>query len=369
VWHGVKVTGCLRHDEAFHMSRDAVTELVGKPARPPLFSARIRRSPEDFVVEELSTVELDGQGEHVWLWLEKTGCNTDHVAGCLARAAGVPHGAVGYAGLKDRHAVTTQWFSVQLPGREAPEWNTVLESGMRVLQSGRHGRKLKTGFLEGNRFRLSLRDCQGDLASLETRLERIRDEGVPNYFGPQRFGREGGNLVKARALFEGRLRVRDRKLRGLYLSAARSALFNRILAQRVEEGTWCSALAGDLMNLNGSRSHFLAETVDADLERRVREQDVHPTGALWGAGKLESQGTPAAMEQAVVDGDPVFAQGLIAAGLKQERRALRLPVRGLEHRWLDARTLELSFQLPPGGYATMVLAEIADVSDEAAALV
>ncbi|NMG01978.1 tRNA pseudouridine(13) synthase TruD [Azoarcus taiwanensis] len=338
---------------------------VGMPASPPLFRARIRQSSEDFVVDELSAVELDGQGEHVWLWLEKIGCNTDHVAACLARVAGVPSSAVGYAGLKDRHAVTTQWFSVQMPGREAPDWNAVLESGMRVLQSGRHGRKLKTGFLEGNRFRLTLRDCVGDLASLERRLERIRSEGVPNYFGPQRFGREGGNLVKARALFQGRLRVRDRNLRGLYLSAARSALFNRLLARRVEDGTWCHAQPGDLMNLNGSRSHFLAETVDAALEQRVKEQDVHPTGPLWGAGTLESRGVVAALEQAVADDDPELAQGLIAAGLKHERRVLRMPVHGLACRWLDGGTLVLTFELPPGGYATTVLAEIAELTDAA----
>ena len=343
-----------------------MNDLAGRPANPPLFSACIRRSPEDFVVEELSAVELDGQGEHVWLRLEKIGCNTEHVAGCLARAAGVPRSAVGYAGLKDRHAVTTQWFSVQMPGREAPDWNSVLETGMRVLHSGRHGRKLKTGFLDGNRFRLILRDCTGDLAGLAARLELIAAEGVPNYFGPQRFGREGGNLIKARALFEGRLRVRDRNLRGLYLSAARSFLFNRVLAARVEDKSWCRAQPGDLMNLDGSRSHFLAESVDADLERRVAVQDVHPTGPLWGAGELDSRGRVAALEQAIADEEPLFSQGLVAAGLKQERRALRLPVRGLTHRWLDHTTLELSFELPPGGYATMVLAEIADVSDAVA---
>lgn len=340
-----------------------MNDLAGRPANPPLFSACIRRSPEDFVVEELSAVELDGQGEHVWLRLEKTGCNTEHVAACIARAAGVPRSAVGYAGLKDRHAVTTQWFSVQMPGREAPDWNAVLGAGMRVLHSGRHGRKLKTGFLDGNRFRLVLRDCTGDLAGLAARLELIAAEGVPNYFGPQRFGREGGNLVKVRALFEGRLRVRDRNLRGLYLSAARSFLFNRVLAARVEDKSWCRAQPGDLMNLDGSRSHFLAESVDADLAHRVAVQDVHPTGPLWGAGELDSRGPVAALEQAVADGEPLLAQGLISAGLKQERRALRLPVRGLVHRWLDPRTLELAFELPPGGYATTVLAEIGELVD------
>ena len=337
---------------------------VSVTAAAPVLRARIRQRPEDFVVEELSSAAPEGEGEHVWILLRKTGCNTDHAARCLARAAGVPRSAVGYAGLKDRHAVTTQWFSVQMPGREAPDWASVLGSELEVLRSERHGRKLKTGFLDGNRFRLTLRECRGDPAMLEQRLDCIRRTGVPNYFGPQRFGRDGGNLVKARALFEGRLRVRDKTLRGLYLSAARSALFNRLLAHRVEQGTWCRVLPGDVLNLDGSRSHFLAETVDATLEQRVLDQDVHPTGALWGAGEPETRGDIAILEQTIADEDPQFAQGLVAAGLKQERRPLRLPVRALTHRWIDPATLELSFELPPGGYATTVLAEVAEVVDD-----
>jgi len=334
-----------------------------KPTAPPLIQARIRSRPEDFVVEEIQATEPDGQGEHVWVLLEKTGCNTEHGARCLARAADVSRNAVGYAGRKDRHAVTTQWFSVQLPGKADPDWSGLPAEEMRVLRSERHSRKLKTGHLKGNRFRLTLRECRGDPSGLEARLALIRERGVPNYFGPQRFGRDGANLDKARALFEGRMRVRDRKLRGIYLSAARSALFNQVLAQRVEQGSWCHGLPGDLMNLDGSRSHFLAETVDAQLEARVRSGDVHPTGPLWGKGELETRGQVAVLEQAVADGEPVFAQGLAEAGLKQERRALRMPVNGLSHAWVDAETLVLEFELPAGGYATMVLAEIAQVED------
>ncbi len=344
-----------------------LTGITGTPSHPPLFEAQIRHCAEDFVVEELSSVQLDGEGEHVWLWLEKTSNNTDYVANCLARAAAVSPAVVGYAGLKDRHAVTRQWFSVQMPGREAPDWNALLEPGMRVLHSARHGRKLKTGFLDGNRFRLVLRDCRGDTAALEARLETIRREGVPNYFGSQRFGRDGGNLVKARAIFEGRLKERNRTRRGLYLSAARSALFNRVLALRVEQGNWLSGLPGDVMNLDGSRSHFAVQTLDETIQRRLAEQDIHPTGPLWGAGQSEALAEVLALEQSVADADPVLAQGLCAAGLKQERRALRLRVSELSHRWLDGDVLELGFILPPGAYATTVLANIANVADAAVA--
>jgi tRNA pseudouridine13 synthase len=330
---------------------------------PPLLQARIRSRPEDFVVQELSAAEPTGHGEHVWVLLEKTGCNTEHAACCLARAAGVPRSAVGYAGRKDRHAVTTQWFSVQLSGKGAPDWSAHLGPGFQVLRSERHVRKLKTGYLLGNYFRLTLRDCRGYLGGLEQRMALIRERGVPNYFGPQRFGRDGANLGKARALFEGTLSVRNRKLRGLYLSAARSELFNQVLARRVEQGTWYRALAGDVMILNGSRSHFLAETVDAALEERVRVGDVHPSGPLWGKGEPDSAGEVAALEKEVAGGEPVLTRGLVAAGLNQERRALRLRVNGLTHVWTDAETLVLEFELPAGGYATTVLENIAATED------
>lgn len=345
------------------MVRLPVNAMTNRSASTPLFEARIRTRPEDFVVEEIQATDPDGEGEHVWVLLEKTGCNTEHAARCLAHAAGVPRSAVGYAGRKDRHAVTTQWFSVQLPGRDAPDWSAHLGSGFRVLRSERHGRKLRTGHLLGNRFRLILRNCRGDLADLEEQLDRIRALGVPNRFGPQRFGRDGTNPVKARAMFEGTIRVRDRKLRGMYLSAARAVLFNRVLAKRVEQGSWCRAMPGDLMNLDGSRSHFLAEVVDVQLEQRVAAGDVHPTGPLWGRGEPGTLGDVAALERAVAQADPVLARGLADAGLRQERRPLRLRVDGLRHEWLDDETLVLEFGLPAGGYATTVLAGFAHVED------
>ncbi|OOG20622.1 tRNA pseudouridine(13) synthase TruD [Thioalkalivibrio denitrificans] len=335
------------------------------PSNPPLFKARIRSRPEDFVVEEIQATEPDGQGEHVWILLEKTGCNSEHAARCLARAAGVSNAAVGYAGRKDRHAVTTQWFSVHLPGQDAPDWSATLGDEFRVLRAERHSRKLKTGHLAGNRFRLTLRECNGDLAALEERLALIRERGVPNYFGPQRFGRNGANLDKARAMFEGTLRVRDRRLRGIYLSAARSALFNRVLESRVAQGTWCRALPGDVMILDGSRSHFPVEQVDALLEERVRRFDIHPSGPLWGQGSTLARGDVAMLEQSAADEAPELARGLAQAGLKQERRALRMRVEALSARWPDRLTLVLAFQLPPGGYATTVLSEIAAIDDAA----
>ncbi len=218
---------------------------------PPL-SARLRSSAADFRVEEILGYDADGHGEHAWLWVEKTGANTDWVARELARFADVPPVAVGFAGMKDRHAVTTQTFSVQLAGKPDPDWSTLALDGVRVLASTRHTRKLKRGSLRGNRFALVLRDARGDRSATEQRLAQIAARGVPNYFGDQRFGRRGDNVAQARAMFGGRRVERNR--RSMLLSAARSQIFNELLAARVEQGNWDAALDGEIWALAGSRS-------------------------------------------------------------------------------------------------------------------
>src|SRR5690606_4214619 len=163
----------------------------------PVLSARIRRAPEDFRVEELDGFEASGEGEHLLLTIEKRGMNTAFVAGEIARWVGMPEVAVGYAGLKDRHAVTVQRFSVQLPGREPPPLDTLERDGLKVLAQARHRRKLPRGALAGNRFVLVLRDVQGGRDAIEARLQQVLARGVPNAFGGQRFGHGGGNVAKA----------------------------------------------------------------------------------------------------------------------------------------------------------------------------
>ncbi|OHC47109.1 MAG: tRNA pseudouridine(13) synthase TruD, partial [Rhodanobacter sp. RIFOXYA1_FULL_67_6] len=210
---------------------------------PPL-QARLRSTPEDFQVEEILGYDADGAGEHALLWVEKRGANTDWVARELAKFAGVPQVAVGYAGMKDRHALTRQTFSVQLAGKPDPDWSAFPHAEAKVLAVTRHSRKLKRGALRGNRFVLVLREVQGDRAMAEQVLAQIAARGVPNYYGEQRFGREGGNVAQARAMFGGR-RV-DRDKRSFLLSAARSQIFNSVLAVRVERGAWDSPLEGEI---------------------------------------------------------------------------------------------------------------------------
>jgi tRNA pseudouridine13 synthase len=327
----------------------------------PYVKGRIRTSPEDFQVREVLDFPLDGSGEHVWLWVRKRGANTDWVAKQLAAQAKVPPGAVSYAGLKDRHAVTEQWFSVHLPGKADPDWSTDPQPDFTVLQAVRHSRKLRRGALSGNTFHITIRDLEGDPAELANRWRRITAVGVPNYFGEQRFGREAGNLERAEAMFTGQAKVRDRHQRSLYLSAARSALFNAVLAKRVIAETWNQALPGEVLMLAGSHSIFVANEVDETLRQRIAEFDLHPTGPLWGAGELPSGGAIRELEEEVAATLPLFCDGLAAAGLKQERRALRLIPKDAVLEFPDPGSAVFAFDLPAGAYATTVLRELIEV--------
>ena len=325
----------------------------------PVLSARIRTTPEDFRVEELDAFEPSGAGEHLLLSIEKRGMNTAFAAKLLAQWAGVGEAAVGYAGLKDRHAVTVQRFSVQLPGREAPDVAALeANEGLRVLAMARHSRKLPRGALAGNRFVLVLREVDGARDAIERRLRAIASRGVPNYFGEQRFGRGGDNVGNALAMFGGRRVAREQRTH--LLSAARSQLFNRVLGARVAAGNWDGALDGEVWMLDGSRSVFGPQPFDDTLAGRLATFDIHPTAPLWGRGALRSESGAAALEhEALADPESLALRaGLEAAGLKQERRATRLRPQGLEWAWPDDAVLELRFGLPPGAYATTLLAEL-----------
>lgn len=331
----------------------------------PLLGGRLRERVEDFQVDEDLGFGPDGAGEHVLLRVRKRDANTEWVARRIASHAGLPVSAVGYAGLKDRHAVTTQWFSVHLARREGPAWSALAEPGVEVLEVHRHGRKLRRGALRGNAFRIRLRGVDGGSDLLGDRLARVRARGVPDYFGPQRFGNGESNLHRASAFFAGRAGRVDRHLKGLWLSAARSQIFNEVLAVRVERGDWDRALPGDRMQLSGSRSHFAAEVVDDTLAERVRTFDVDPTGPLWGRGDVLSAGDVAEMEHQIAGRFPEWTAGLAAEDLRQERRALRLAVPDLDASFTEPGLLELVFSLPAGAYATAVLRELADWSGAA----
>ncbi len=338
----------------------AVLNTVGAPARPPAHGAPLGRSLmreqfADFRVDEIMTVTPEGEGEHLWLEIEKTDWNTEDVALWLARQAGIHRLSVGYSGLKDRRAITRQWFSLHLPGKPDPDLDC--PPGLRLLQARRHRRKLNRGTHRANAFQLCLRQVQADPAALAERLALIARLGVPNYFGEQRFGRDDSNWQRGLAWLSGEGEApRKRTLRGLWLSAVRSGLFNAVLAERVRGGCWDRLLDGDLLQPDGSRGLFAAAD-EPDAETRLSAGEVHPTGPLPGAGGMASSGACQVLEQTVLAPWAAVIEGLAGQGVDAARRATRLPVSGLD--W-DSRddTLHLSFHLPAGAFATTVLAEL-----------
>jgi len=340
------------------MPRSEYSFFTGLPCfhGGPAGEGRLRSSDLDFRVMERLSFELSDEGEHVCLQIRKRGANTDYVAGQLARFAGVARRDVGYAGLKDRHAVTTQWFSVRLPGRCDPDWQALPLQEVEVLQVGRHARKIKRGALAGNDFQLVIRGCTGGRDRLEEILQRIRQYGVANYFAEQRFGHQGRNLQGALQLFQGGRCSRQQ--RGLYLSAARSLLFNQILARRVENGTCNRAIPGDAMAFAGSRQYFKTSLPDQELAHRVDSGQIHPTGALWGIGDSDVTADAQAIEQSVVADFPEFSRGLEQFGVDMARRALRVNVENLHWKFLGESDLQLQFSLPAGSYATAVVREL-----------
>lgn len=321
----------------------------------PCVSGRLRTEPEDFEVEEINGFEPSGEGEHRWLWIEKRGANTEWVARQIASFAGVQPVDVGFAGRKDRHAVTRQAFTVRAPRTAELDWAAFAPEGVRVLSHTRHARKLPRGALAGNRFALRVRGVEGDIDSASDRFARIAAHGMPNYFGEQRFGRAGGNAAAALAMFNGQRVRRDE--RNLLLSAARSTIFNAVLARRVADGNWNTGLDGEVWQLDGSGSIFGPESAGDELKRRAETGAIHPTGPLWGSGPLRTTGEVAALEQSCAVEHSPLARGVEAAGLGMQRRALRVLVRDASIT-SERDDLVLRFVLPSGSYATCLLREL-----------
>ncbi|MEY2689675.1 MAG: hypothetical protein RL375_3874 [Pseudomonadota bacterium] len=304
-------------------------------------SATMKLLNEDFIVTELPQQLPCGEGEHIWLDIEKNGANTAFVAQQLADAAGVQERDVGYAGLKDRYGITRQWFSIYLPSGktgDTPDLTQLQHPEFKVLSQSRHVKKLRPGDLQGNRFRIVLRDVTGDpdaIKAIEANLKAVASRGVPNYFGAQRFGFEGGNVEQGRAMLAREIRVRNPKKKGIYLSAVRSFVFNEVLALRIQRGLWGQTLPGDVMDEAG-----------------------RPTGPLWGRGRVSTTDQALALETGVAERHATLCGGMEYAGLDQERRALVASPMDMSWAWPQADQLVLAFSLPAGNYATAVLNEV-----------
>ncbi|WP_339340805.1 tRNA pseudouridine(13) synthase TruD [uncultured Psychrobacter sp.] len=362
-----------------------------QPMKPPIKQALYKAKPEDFVVNERLEVDFTGEGEHLWLHIKKSGINTAYLAKLLSEWADIPLRDVGYSGLKDRQALTTQWFSLRLPKKQKPDSDFAPvdikeHETVKIIAEHWHNKKLNRGTHNANQFVITLRDIEfakdqtlGDKSSVEQHLQTISKTGVPNYFGPQRFGFGGNNIREALNLFARPLKSTSsakkknkrksavREQNSMELSAARSLIFNQILAARVQDGSWNTGLNGEVFNLNGSGSIFASEHMDETLQARVASGDIHPTAVMWGAGNDKVAGDAAELENTVVQQDALLAAlatGLEQREVKAQRRALRLPVEDLSWRWADEQdgeqTLVLSFTLTTGSFATSVLASVVE---------
>lgn len=321
----------------------------------PTSKGDIRTLPEDFIVEETLAFEPSGSGEHIFLQIQKTGENTEYVARQLARFANVRQRDIGFAGMKDRHAITTQWFSVWLPKGDEPNWGNFETTGFKILSVTRHARKLKRGALASNRFTLTIRQWQGDKNQTIEQLTTIKNHGVPNYYGSQRFGNGGQNVIKAAAMFQGEKVGREQ--RSLYLSATRAFLFNHILSARIKQNSWATGLNDDVLMIEGSHSCFACENIDDAIQTRLTQNVLHATGALFGKNDSRVSGEALILENSVLEQYAELTNGLIAFGLENARRALRVNVSNLTWEFED-NILKLYFSLPAGSYATAVLREI-----------
>ncbi|MEL0620625.1 tRNA pseudouridine(13) synthase TruD [Psychrobacter proteolyticus] len=384
-----------------HIDIATITDTANlpQPSLQPIQQATYKANATDFIVNELLPLDFTGEGEHLWLHIEKSGMNTTYLAKLLSEWADIPLRDVGYSGLKDRHALTTQWFSLRIPKKQLPPTEFApVDIGenetVTILAQHWHNKKLNRGTHRANQFVITLRDIQFSSASdenvddennvspeqllsakeaVEQHLTRIGENGVPNYFGPQRFGRQGNNVREALSLFarppreprpqpkKSKRKRAPREQNTMELSAARSLIFNEILAARVRNGSWNTGLAGEVFNLEGSGSIFTSETLDDTLHARIDSGDIHPTAVLWGTGNDKVTGSAADLETEVVQHSPLLMQlatGLEQRDIKAQRRALRLPIEALSWEWSDDQTLVLNFTLTTGSFATSVLASL-----------
>ncbi len=329
----------------------------------PLGRARFKVVPEDFVVEELLGFEPSGVGEHCLVWVEKRDLDSNAAGARLADAVGLRRRMVSHCGLKDRHAVTRQWFSLHMPGKCSPVAKDLESEGLRVLQITRNTRKLRRGIHQGNRFTIRLRDANFDAEVAATRWDLIVTKGVPNFFGEQRFGYEGRNVEKALAMFRGEFQPRDRLLRGLLLSAARSQLFNAVVTERLLGGIWDVPLAGEVFGFADNRTVLLPDRQWGDEARRFESGVVEITGPLWGIGDLQSTGEVLELERQVAANWKEIATGLEAFGLRQERRVMRLRPTHSSFKTIGCGDFQLTFDLPKGTYATTLLRELTELDE------
>lgn len=350
----------------------------------PLFKATIKEQLSDFKVIETLSFEPSGEGEHTFLYIEKTGLNTAFVAEELAKFAKLPLRAVSYAGRKDKYATTLQWFGIYFGGKQAKsrktasvkpadiDWSNFQLSGVKIIKITKNDRKLRVGAIKANHFDIVLRNIDTlNTQALSERIEAIKLKGVPNYYGNQRFGelikadgtvQLGGNLALAEKLVNGEA-IRNRNKNSMAISALRSWFFNHAVSYRISSTDYMQVLDGDALSLTGTNSFFIHNALAEDANTtiaRIKEKDVNITAPLWGKGSLDSCKQALAFEQAFINNHQEVATALENLDLSQQRRPIFVFPQDL-HAELGDNTLRLTFSLPSGCFATSILRELADI--------
>ncbi|MFT7618461.1 MAG: tRNA pseudouridine13 synthase [Planctomycetota bacterium] len=316
----------------------------------------LKSCPEDFVVTERPLYQPEGEGNHAYIDIERSGMETRTVVSVLSEALQIAESEIGCAGRKDKYAVARQWFSIPW---EEPDLSTISEvvgviPGLKLHHVTRHKNKLRRGHNLGNTFLIRLRDIRPDAELIGTIADRLKTEGMPNFFGPQRFGGDGLNADIGKAVLLGR-RIRNRSQRTLLLNAWQSSLFNQWLTTRLETTGMEVALVGDIARVEGRGGLF--EVVDADVESaRLKSQETSLTGPMFGAKMMPATGAAGDVEQVILAPEDL-PQGILRKNrLSGSRRPARVLVQGLT--WeLDGNDLILSFFLPKGSYATVLVRE------------
>ena len=326
---------------------------------PPKQTALLKAECADFVVKEQLGYDMSGDGEFVAVKVRKTDCNTLFVGEQLAKFAGISARNMSYAGLKDRKAVTEQWFSLQMPGQPTPDFSQFSLEGVEILEVTRHQRKIRIGSLQGNHFEILLRNAE-ETDELKVRLDFLAKNGFPNYFTEQRFGRDGNNLTQALRWANGEIKVKDRNKRSFYLSAARSEIFNLIVAKRIELGLAQQVLNGDILQLNGSHSWFMVDESEdlAQLQQRLAQQDVLLTAPLIG----EEEKSAVDFEHEIFTQHQALFSLMRQERMKAARRAILMQPQHFQWQF-EPNGLRLQFGLPAGSYATALIRELVNVEN------
>jgi len=319
----------------------------------------LRHLIADFQVTEILGFEPSGQGEHLFLYIEKQDLNSQDIVQLLSKFTGVHQKNIGLAGLKDKRAITRQFFSILTTGMKTVDWTDFNSDQVQILSSSPHLKKCRRGVLKANQFKIVVRHIKGDKTQIEQKFQLIKQQGFPNYFTAQRFGIQGRNLIRADQLFSEKPPRFKRQQKSFVYSAARSWIFNLILSERIKDHSWNQVKAGDLMNLAGTNQLFESDIKDPALTQRLIDFDIHPTGLLMGKehkGRVSKADTEI-LENKVLEPFKHWQQGLIKEGVEIQRRPLRAVANDLEWVWQED-SLILTFELGKGSYATALLREL-----------